>query len=85
VCLLNVCQSLTGGLYLCRTLGNTDPVANLLLLEIGNGVMSDLMFGTLLPSLPRKVSGKVTTRVTLEVVVEFTDVIPLRHGDVRIR
>jgi hypothetical protein len=44
-------------------------------LTFGSGVVSDLMFGTLLRHDPRKVFGLVAIRVTLEAVVEFTDVI----------
>ena len=42
-------------------------------LTFGNSVMSDLMLGTLMPGIPRDEMGKVPTRVTLEVVVDFTD------------
>jgi hypothetical protein len=82
---------LISGLCLCRTLGNAGPVANLLTficgslvyiptvwldgLTFGSGVVSELMLGTLIPRDPRKVSRKVATRVTLEVVVDVTDVI----------
>ena len=44
-------------------------------LTFGNGVISGLICGTLRPRDPRQVSGEVTTRVTLEVVVEGNDVI----------
>lgn len=80
VCPLKVLQSLDSGPCLCRALGNAVPVANILMLEFGSGVMSDLVLRTLLPQVPREEMGKVTPSVTLEVVIEVTDGIG-RHGD----